>query len=184
MSRAGSPPTTRTSASPALSNVSAMGSGACGEMSMARTCGIEYGKMAAVCAHASQLRSEKRNKSGMLSIVICLNCALIKCASRSTAAALRGTSSTDIRTIICYLPPGRPRHCVVSRTSRYTFRASPLGVVPITGALAPGQGSLVCEAPRRIRRRGLVNSPGWSTGRRRQSSLFLRPSITEAEPIK
>jgi len=67
-------------------------------MSTERRCGIDAGKIADVKAHASQLRSGRRNKSGIFNIVTQPQWSRTNEASAIKAFSFLGISSTDIRT--------------------------------------------------------------------------------------
>src|SRR5271154_3215253 len=87
---------TSTSDNPISRIVRARGISSPGGMSIARICGIEAGMSLLVMAHASQLRRENRERSGMLNASASGNTARTVVASVSTSAELRGTSSTEI----------------------------------------------------------------------------------------
>ena len=86
---------TSTSDNPDSRIVRAKGTSSPGGMSIARICGID-GISLLVRAHASQLRRENRERSGMLKAVASGITARTVVASVSRSVELRGTSSTEI----------------------------------------------------------------------------------------
>ena len=86
---------TSTSDNPDSRIVRAKGTSSPGGMSIARICGIE-GISLLVRAHASQLRRENRERSGMLKALASGMTARTVVASVSKSEELRGTSSTEI----------------------------------------------------------------------------------------
>ena len=95
-SRGGSPLITNTSERPEARMASAIGRSPTGGMSMALMCGMEAGRILLATAQASQLRSGKRMRSGILNALTSGIAAWTKHASAYTSASLRGTSSTEI----------------------------------------------------------------------------------------
>src|SRR4051812_1557397 len=65
-------------------------------MSMARMCGMDAGRIVLVTLQASQLRSGKRIRSGMLKALACGMTDRTAFASPSSSASPLGISSTEI----------------------------------------------------------------------------------------
>jgi hypothetical protein len=86
---------TSTSDNPDSRMVRAKGTSSPGGMSIARICGIE-GTSLLVRAHASHLRRENRERSGMLKALASGMTARTIVASVSRSVELRGASSTEI----------------------------------------------------------------------------------------